>query len=90
MTKKEASENFLKTLIGADYGVAAPGVGKALWVGGDKDTTKVNWEALATSLSKMIPPERAEEVRTLKGLYSSTEPSDRQLRTYWTKENGNE
>jgi predicted phage-related endonuclease len=84
--KKSASENYLRTIIGADYGVAAPGVGKALWVGGNEERTKVDWESLAFSLQKMIPPERGEEVKTLRDLYTTAGPSDRQLRTYADKE----
>lgn len=93
MTLKDGYENFLKTIIGNDYGIQAPGIGKALWVGGDASPSEqVDWESFAGSLVKLIeglsvaPPEMAKDIQTLKGLYTSQrQTTSRKLMTYFSE-----
>lgn len=85
-TEEEIASNQVRSAIGADYGVVADGVGKAVWTGGEP-TSETDWRLYAQSLEKLVPEAKRSDARTLRGLYSKETFTPRKLMTYWSKTN---
>ena len=75
----DSEENALRMLIGDREGIEGPGF--RITYRQNKDSVKVGWKEIALVLERMLAElGRAEDVDTIKGLYTMTVPGPRVLR----------